>query len=647
MWRSRGFAAALVGAVVAAVLGLRGLGLLQGLELAIYDQWVRHASRAGGSSSRVVILAITEHDIREQGHWPLSDRTMTELLERVLDADPWVVGLDIYRDLAVPPGEALLSALLKREPRIIGVKKFGGVEDEGIPGPRGLEDTERVGFNDILLDPDATVRRGLLFLDEGNEAVEFSFALRVALVALAREGVYPAPDPDQPDWLRLGPTTLRPWQANDGGYSGIDEAGYQFLADYSGRSQGFRTIHLGPLLRGEVDPELIHDRIILIGVMAKSLPDFMRVPFQPEFAAGIPGVELHGYMVQQLVRLGLGESAPVRILSEWQEVLLVVLCAAFGGAIGLGLRRGGPMLGVSAEVLAVILGAGALWLAGAAAYRAGWWIPVAAPGLSWLASAGIVTAWNSSREQAQRALLMQLFSRHVSPEIADEIWQHRDEFFAQGRPRPQRLTATVLFVDMKGYSPQAEKMDPETHMGWLNDFAGAMAREVDEAGGVVDDYFGDGLKATFGVPFARESEAQIAADARRAADCAVAMAESLERLNASYRERGLPTVAIRVGIDTGSVVAGSLGSAERLKYTVVGDVIVTAQRLESLEQVEHDFDRSPCRILVSGRTRGYLDGRYRSESLGSFSLKGKGNEVSVYRITEGDHDRPGWTRRRA
>jgi len=288
----------------------------------------------------------------------------------------------------------------------------------------------------------------------------------------------------------------------------------------------------------------------------------------------------------------------------------------------------------------VILGAAALWLAGAAAYRAGWWIPVAAPGLAWLASAGIVTAWNSSREQAQRALLMQLFSRHVSREVADEIWQHRDEFFAQGRPRPQRLTATVLFVDMKGYSPQAEKMDPETHMGWLNDFVGAMARAVDEADGVVDDYFGDGLKANFGVPFARESEAQVAADARSAADCAVAMAEALERLNASYRERGLPTVAIRVGIHTGSVVAGSLGSAERLKYTVGGDVIVTAQRLESLEQVEHDFDLQPCRILVSDRTHDYLDGRYQSESLGRFSLKGKGNEVSVFRITEGDAGLP-------
>ena len=634
----RGFAAILVGAVVAAVLVIRTLGLLQGLELAIYDQWVRYASRVEEPRSRIVILAITEQDIREQGHWPLSDRTMTELLRAVLAADPRVVGLDIYRDLPVPPGEALLAALLESEPRIIGVTKFGGIEDEGIPGPRGLEDSERVGFNDILLDPDTTVRRGLLFLDEGDEEVEFSFALRVALAALAGEGVYPRPDTEEPEWLRLGPTTVPPWQPSDGGYADIDAAGYQYFVDFSGRGEGFRTLHLGPLLRGEFDPELLRDKIVLVGVMAKSLPDFVRVPFQPDVEAGIPGIEMHGYMVRQLVRLGLGESAPMRILSEWQEVLLVAMAAVLGWAVAFGTRRGGPVLGVSAEILAVIFGVAALWLAGAAAHRAGWWVPVAAPGLAWLASAGVVTAWSSSRERSQRALLMQLFSRHVSAEIADEIWQHRDEFFAQGRPRPQRLTATVLFADMKGYSARAEKMDPETLMGWLNDFMGLIAREVERSGGVVDDYFGDGLKANFGVPFPRESEAQIAADARRAVDCAVEIAGALEHLNEGYRERGLPTIGMRVGIHTGRVVAGSLGSAERLKYTVVGDVVVVAQRLESLERVEHDFERWPCRILVSGRTYDCLDGRHRSEPLGRFSLKGLGEDVPVYRVTAGDRD---------
>jgi adenylate cyclase len=109
------------------------------------------------------------------------------------------------------------------------------------------------------------------------------------------------------------------------------------------------------------------------------------------------------------------------------------------------------------------------------------------------------------------------------------------------------------------------------------------------------------------------------------------MRVALEHLNAKYRKRDLPTVAMRVGIHTGPVVAGSLGSAQRLKYTVVGDVVVTAERLESLGGIEHDFERQPCRILISERTRSYLDQGYRCEPLGLVRLKGKGEEVAVHR----------------
>ena len=235
-------------------------------------------------------------------------------------------------------------------------------------------------------------------------------------------------------------------------------------------------------------------------------------------------------------------------------------------------------------------------------------------------------------ERELRGRLMQLFSRHVSAKIADEVWRQRDVFFHKGRPLSERLTATVLFLDMKGYSGRAEKMDPEQLMEWVNEFMETMARKVDAFGGVVDDYFGDGLKANFGVPFARANEAEIADDARRAVSCALAMGTALESLNADYRERGLPNVAMRIGIHTGPVVAGSVGSAERLKYTVVGDVVITAQRLESTDRVAHDFERTPCRILASEATRRHLDGSFRCESQGFVPLKGKQEEVAVYRV---------------
>ena len=106
------------------------------------------------------------------------------------------------------------------------------------------------------------------------------------------------------------------------------------------------------------------------------------------------------------------------------------------------------------------------------------------------------------------------------------------------------------------------------------------------------------------------------------------MGATLSRINASYRARGLPTVAMRIGVNTGTMVAGSLGSADRLKYTVVGDAVVVAQRLEALEDVEHDFDTSPCRVLVSEETARQLGDAFRLEPLGPRALKGKDEPVS-------------------
>ena len=107
---------------------------------------------------------------------------------------------------------------------------------------------------------------------------------------------------------------------------------------------------------------------------------------------------------------------------------------------------------------------------------------------------------------------------------------------------------------------------------------------------------------------------------------------ALRELNLWYASQGLPTCAARIGIDTGSLVAGSLGSAERLKYTVVGNAAVTAQRLESTGAVEHDFERSACRILASEHTCELLDDSFETQSVGAIPLKGKREPLRVWRI---------------
>ncbi len=264
----------------------------------------------------------------------------------------------------------------------------------------------------------------------------------------------------------------------------------------------------------------------------------------------------------------------------------------------------------------------------------GWWIPLVPPALAWFLSASVVTASVLSQERKQRALLMQLFSKHVSGEVAEAIWRQREQFLEHGRPRPQQLVATVLFTDFKGYTAVSEKMEPEALMDWVNAYLDVMSQLVMVHDGVIDDYAGDAIKANFGVPLKRAAEAEISQDAQNAVMCALDMEQEMHRLNRLHDERGLPTVGMRIGIYTGPVVAGSVGSSQRLKYTTVGDTVNAAARLESLDRelVQGSPGRHPCRILIGESTHHCLGNRFETERVGEVSVKGKEQPLIVYRV---------------
>ena len=611
---------------VGVILGLARIGAFEAPELALYDAWIRASSREEQAGDpRIVVIELREQDLGELGHWPVSDRVLGEALIRLSKSEAAAIGIDWYRDLPVPPGEAVLERALRADPRIVGVRKFGDARTGGVGGPPVLEQAGRVGFNDFPMDDrDETIRRGLLYQDDGVHEVETSFSLRLALLALSASGSRPRPDPSNPDWLRLGPTTLAPLSSRFGGYAGVDVAGYQYLIDYA-RSD-FPTFTFGELLRGEIAPAVLRDAVVLLGSNAESLPDLWPTPLGTK-----PGVDLHAHQVDQLLRYASGRSRPLRSPSAPAAAALTMLFTIIGCLVVSGV---GSTSGSTPKRLAAGLGLGLGLLGGGGfAFFSGWWIPLVPPLLGAIAGSGATAFWIANRERTDRAQLMGLFSRHVAPTVADELWAQRAEFTDGGRPLAQRLEATVLFVDMVGSTAHAEKLDPVALMEWTNRFMEAMAREVEHARGVVDDYFGDGLKATFGVPIARTSREDIAADARRAADCALAMADALDALNRANAGAGLPTTAVRIGIDSGPVVAGCLGSSQRLKYTVMGDVVVTAARLEQTREVEHDFEKQPCRILVSERTLAIVGPLPGAESIGLIAARGRIEPIGVYRLS--------------
>ena len=207
---------------------------------------------------------------------------------------------------------------------------------------------------------------------------------------------------------------------------------------------------------------------------------------------------------------------------------------------------------------------------------------------------------------------MKIFSMHVSPSLAEVIWQQRDQFLSGGRPRSQNLVATILFADLKGFSPVAEELDPIKLTEWLNTYMDKMTQIVLENAGVVDDYAGDGIKADFGTTLARKTEEEIRQDAENAVRCALCVGEEMHRINTFWKLQGLPTAGLRIGVHTGLVVAGTFGSSKRLKYTTLGNNVNIASRRESYdrEHVDTGLNKDPFRIPISETTKEYISDQF-------------------------------------
>ena len=611
------------------ILGLRSTGQLQQLELALYDWLLQSRPFPAVSDSRITFITISEEDIRKQGRWPITDETLAQSLRLLLAHRPRAIGVDLYRDIEVPPGHEELTALLTQQPQIIMVTQLGGGTVVRVPPPRVLEGGEQVGFNDILIDPDGIIRRALLFQDDGDQ-VAYAFALRLALLYLAADGIAPQPDPSEPELLRLGPTTLRPFTSSDGGYVNADAAGYQILLDFGGAATPLRAFSLSDLLAGHVDPRHITDRIVLIGVTAESVPDLFHIPVRFGLRSGdqFPGVFLHGIVIEQLLAAAIENRAPIHVMSETAEIVWILLWGTLGGVLGVFARSPLRFTLITAGGLLV------LTLIVIPLFWVGWWVPEAPAALTWFVTTSVVVASTLGRERKERALLMQLFSRHVSPEVAQAIWHQRDQLLEGGRPRPQELVATVLFSDFKGYTAASESMSPQDLMAWVNTYLDNMTRVIMEHGGIIDDYAGDSIKANFGVPLKRESQADVAKDAINAVTCALAMEQEMHQMNERHEETGLPTVGMRIGIHTGPVLAGCVGSAQRMKYTTVGDTVNAAARLESLDRdvVSESPGRRPCRILISEATAQLLDDRIQLVRIGEVNVKGKAQSIVTYRV---------------
>lgn len=422
------------------------MGALQPLELAALDHLVR-LKPDQPPDDRLLIVAITEADIRAQQQFPLPDSVLAQTLEILQSYQPSVVGLDVFRDIANPsnrsPAGSESKSLTKQlqKPNVISVTYVGHTPDERIPAPSTVPEAQ-IGFNDLVTDPDGVVRRNLMFMQDGATVLT-SFSLQLALAYLSRAcsgkltGASSAclnAQVTDSGAFQLGSTVFTKLEPNSGGYQTIDARGYQILLSYRTRSQVARQVTLQQVLSRQVDPSWVKDKVVLLGVTAPSSKDFLPTPYSATTQTSrlLPGVVIHAQMVSQILSAVLNRQSLLWSWDDRVEVLWIWGWSLISGLLALYSRHAAFLcLSMIAVLLSLIgISVGIVALAG--------WVPLVAPVLGAVLTGSCVVVY-------------QLRYQRFYDTLTD--LPNRSRFFKQ----LQRLaappnSAAVLFLDLDRFN---------------------------------------------------------------------------------------------------------------------------------------------------------------------------------------------------
>jgi len=618
------------------ILGLRELGAWQPIELKGLD-YLFQLRPAEPMDDRIVIVEISEDDIQRQSKWPWSDRIFADLITKISDAKAAVITVDKFLDIPSGEGRADLVRAIEKAGNVINATFLSQGKQRSIEIAKDLADISSQGFVNLETDESLVVRRAYLVARDADYSLGFQSVL---LYLNARSNKTKSKvnidfNPEDTTFVikkeinkNSSVKVIPRVQKSYGGYHNIDASGYQILLNYRTNRKSFKHVSAVDLLEGKVDPKILSDRIVLIGATAVSTKDVFSSPFSMGEGTGlIYGVEIHAHNTSQLLSAALDDRPFIQVWGREWETLWIVVWSLAGGILAIRspnvIRNLGILIAIALSLSAIA------YLAFISSLVL--WIPFF-PAIAGLVLANtLVVSYLFSSEQAERQLLMGIFSRHVSKELVEIIWDKRESFIHEGRISGQEVFVTVLFTDMRNFSTGAEAQKPGETLNWLNEYLGAIASVVLEHGGMVDKYIGDAVMAVFGVPIPSTEDAGRLKDAQNAVSAAIDIAKKLTELNQSWMQRGLPPTVTGIGINTGVVIAGSLGSKERLEYSVIGDVVNVAARLESLNK---EVDGGEHHILISEQTLECLQNKFITEFAGSYALKGRTSETSIYRVLD-------------
>ncbi|MGL5034856.1 MAG: CHASE2 domain-containing protein [Microcystaceae cyanobacterium] len=591
-WQTRG-----IWIVTPTVAGLTVLlrlsGLLQGWEWTAYDFYLR-LRPLEAIDTRIGIVGIDEQDLTNLKESIIPDKTLATLLNKLKAMEPRAIGLDMYRDLPVPPGHAELQKIFATTPNLIGIQKVAGEAGRETVAPSPLLKSKgQIGANDLPIDSDNRIRRSFFYLSDGKENV-YSFALMLAALYLEKDRISPQVVPNTDNW-QIGKTMFVPFEANDGGYVRADARGFQLLINYRGGNKIFETVSMTDILQNRVNANWGRDRIILIGKVGESFKDVFFTPYSDllGLSQAVPGVEIHANIVSQIISSTLENRPLIYSPSELVENLWILIWSGVGAVIAWQFRykEGRKHSSLLAWCL-VLLAGGTLFGSTYGAIVFGLWLPLIPPLLALIGSAVAITAY-IARSGIQ---IRKTFGRYLTDEVVANLLENPTGLTMGG----ERRRITILTSDLRGFTATAERLSPERVIQILNFYLGHMADVITKYQGTIDEFMGDGILVLFGAPTHREDDAQ------RAIACGIEMQLIMTTVNQQMQEWDFSPLVMGIGINTGEVVVGNIGSEKRTKYGIVGNQVNLTYRIESYTtggQIlisENTFQEAGEIVLING-----------------------------------------------
>jgi len=564
------------------------------INLDYFDWQMRSRLQVPAATDQIVIVAVDDESIGWLGGWPWPRSFHAQMIQNLKKHGAKMIALDIIFDspqtLSLKgknQDQILRAAIQKNNPVVLAslftqrqAVKYGLIQTHNEPIGVLAEVSSGFGFANPVFDNDGVVRRSQLQVIQTvnkNTKNYQSFSATV-VETLTQKKMTGVP---------------------------LDREGF-FVINYHGAAGRYRAVPFNQVLDGSIfkaQPNLFKDKIVLVGSTAIILQDFFSTPFNAQKT--MSGVEVRANEIDTLLNKQFIYSTPK--IFNLLLLFLSLLLMGWGINVFKGLRGLYFVLGALISIHTInyfifnifhIILDFIVTLTIAAA-------------IQFL----IITLIKFVEEEKEKRRIRHIFQRYVSPAIVDKILKERGALKLAG----EKKEVTILFSDIRGFTTFAEGHAPEEVVSMINDYFETMSTVINQFGGTLDKYVGDQIMAIWNAPTTQKNHAELAVR------CALAQLAALKDTKQVFE--------ISIGINTGEVIVGNMGSSNHLNYTVMGDPVNLAARLQTITR-EYDQPGQPCRLMISQNTYDQVKNLFKVRPLGKVMLKGKSIPVAIYEVIE-------------